>query len=149
MAIVVKFVRLAPSAICPVQATPGAAGYDIFTATSGTRYIDSECDFISLDTGLAVEIPPGYFGRIEGRSGFAKKHNLIVHSGIIDCDYRGEIKVLVKALKGSVEIKHGTRIAQLVVLPRVDVQFEEATEGLTKTHRGEGGFGSSGNGLLA
>lgn len=100
-----------------------------------------------IGTGIAVAIPEGYWGGIFARSGLATKQGLRPANcvGVIDSDYRGEVKVAVhNDSLHTREIKDGERIAQLVILPRFDVIFEEKKE-LTETVRGQGGFGSTGN----
>ena len=99
-----------------------------------------------IGTGLAAAIPEGYFGGIFARSGLAAKQGLRPANcvGVVDADYRGEIKV---ALHNDTEqphtIKGGERIAQLVVIPFLSLEFEEADE-LDETERGAGGFGHTG-----
>ena len=99
-----------------------------------------------VGTGLAVAIPEGYFGGIFARSGLAAKQNLRPANcvGVVDADYRGEVKV---ALHNDSEetriIGNRERIAQLVVLPYLSLEFEEVLE-LEETARGEGGFGHTG-----
>ena len=93
-----------------------------------------------------MELPVGYAGFIYARSGLASKKGLAPANkvGVVDCDYRGEVKVALHN-HGNVSqtVSCGERIAQLVVAPYVTAQFEEAEE-LSQTVRGEGGFGSTG-----
>ena len=99
-----------------------------------------------INTGICVEIPNGYFGAIFARSGLATKRGLRPANcvGVIDSDYRGEVIVaLHNDTEKSESIHVGDRIAQLVILPYLPVEFEEVDE-LSNTDRGEGGFGSTG-----
>ena len=136
-----------PNAKAPVYATPGAAGADLFACEPregaifpGNRYV--------IDTGVAIELPPGHVALVRGRSGLFKRDGIQVITGVIDEDYRGPIGVQVLHCGGApVEIKHGDRIAQLVILPVARVTFEVVEE-LSDTERGAGGFGSTGRGEL-
>jgi len=97
-------------------------------------------------TGLRVEIPPGYEMQIRPRSGLAVKHGITLPNtpGTIDSDYRGPLGVaLVNLGAEPYTIRHGDRIAQMVVAPVVQVAFE-IVDSLSATARGEGGFGSTG-----
>ncbi len=99
-----------------------------------------------LGTGLAMEIPEGYFGAIFARSGLSCKQGLRPSTcvSVIDSDYRGEVKVPL--YNDSKEIRHiskGDRISQLVILPYLDTDIQEVNT-LEKTERGTGGFGSTG-----
>jgi dUTP pyrophosphatase len=99
-----------------------------------------------VPTGLAIALPEGHEGQVRPRSGLAAKHGITVLNapGTIDEDYRGEVKVLLVNL-GDVAftIRHGERIAQLVVAPVTKVEVDEV-DALDETARGEGGFGSTG-----
>ena len=99
-------------------------------------------------TGLSVEIPDGLEIQVRPRSGLALKHGITLLNtpGTIDSDYRGPLGViLVNLSQDSFEIRHGDRIAQLVVAPVVQASFEIA-DNLSETKRGSGGFGSTGRG---
>lgn len=140
----IRFKRLVPEAITPTKATPGSAGFDLHITS------DFDCDPITplpepwaLPTGIAIELPPGYEAQVRMRSGLAAKGLWLANGvGTIDCDYRGEILVLVHARKRHV-FKPGDRIAQLVIQRVPEVELEEAAE-LGETERGAGGFGSTG-----
>ena len=99
-----------------------------------------------VGTGLAMEIPEGYFGAIFARSGLASKQGLRPANcvGVVDSDYRGEFMI---ALHNDTDVERviagKERIAQMVVMPYLSVEFEEV-ETLNETERGEGGFGSTG-----
>lgn len=124
----------------PVRATPGAAGADLyciegFTLQPGERR--------ALATGLQIEIPPGFYGRIAPRSGWAAKHGIDTLAGVIDADYRGEILVLLINLGSAVfTAPAGERIAQFI-LERIAVCDFQWAEDLSRTDRGTGGFGST------
>jgi len=99
-----------------------------------------------IPTGLRIELPIGYEAQIRPRSGLAAKHGLTVLNspGTIDADYRGEIKVILVNLSNEIfTIKHGERIAQMVIAKHETVDFVEVIE-LSQTQRGEGGFGHTG-----
>jgi len=99
-----------------------------------------------IPTGIAVAIPEGYEGQVRPRSGLAVKDGIaIVNSpGTIDSDYRGEIKIILINLGDEpFVVRHGARVAQLVITPVVRAQLEEVAE-LPETSRNEGGFGHTG-----
>jgi dUTP pyrophosphatase len=97
-----------------------------------------------FQTGVAVEIPPGYFGLLRPRSSICKTGYLFASSGIIDSGYRGEIGVPLRWMGNGVDTyRVGDRIAQLVILPLPAVSFVQVDK-LSESVRGEGGFGSSG-----
>lgn len=137
--------KLNPQAKLPVYGSPCAAGADLFACTDGDVTIQPH-ETVMIPTGLAMELPVGYAGFIYARSGLASKKGLAPANkvGVVDCDYRGEVKVALHN-HGNVSqtVSCGERIAQLVVAPYVTAQFEEAEE-LSQTVRGEGGFGSTG-----
>ena len=99
-----------------------------------------------IQTGLSLEIPNGYVGLIYARSGLASKNGIAPANkvGVIDSDYRGELMVaLYNQSNSNYIIENGLRIAQLVITPYIQVEFEEVEE-LDSTERGQGGFGSTG-----
>lgn len=127
----------------PEYATDGAAGMDVLAAEDVTLAPGARH---AVATGLAVAIPAGYEIQVRPRSGLALKHGISVPNtpGTIDSDYRGELKViLINHGDAFFEIRRGDRIAQLVVAPVSQVDFE-LTESLDETERGENGFGSTG-----
>lgn len=141
----INIVRLTDSAKLPDRGSALAAGYDLFAdVTEEVKVLPHETKMIG--TGLAMEIPEGYFGGIFARSGLSAKEGLRPANcvGVVDSDYRGEIKVAVHN-DGEIErvITPSEKIAQLVVVPFLSVSFNEVSE-LTDTARGEGGFGSTG-----
>lgn len=103
---------------------------------------------VTVPTGLSFEIPAGYEVQIRPRSGLSLKSDLLVVNspGTIDADYRGEIKIILGNFgTQDILIEHGQRIAQMVLAPVLQAKFE-LTKQLTSTARGEGGFGSTGQG---
>lgn len=147
----VRFKRLTPTAKLPERMTEGAACFDLFTDEQAILSNMTERRVIS--TGIGVEIPAGYVGLVCSRIGLAAKRGLFVLNspGIIDADYRGEIKVILARLELNSEwsdlvadvVSKGDRIAQLMILPLPQLAVEEVTE-LSTTARGEGGLGSTG-----
>ena len=142
----INFVRTNDLAKVPTHGSEYAAGYDLYAATSYDVTIEPH-KTVQFDTGLRMELPTGTFGAIYARSGLATKQGLRPANccGIVDSDYRGNIIVaLHNDTDNPVIIPPDERIAQLVVVPYLSVEFEEVTE-LSETQRGDGGFGSTGN----
>ncbi|MCI4427743.1 MAG: dUTP diphosphatase [Burkholderiales bacterium] len=146
----IKVKRTHPNARMPFYATEGAACFDLYAATVSEDRGESLYPGvqISVGTGLAFEIPPGYMMRIAPRSGLAFKHGVEAFPGVIDSDFRGEVMVLLRCWQigdsdRSVLINPGDRIAQAFICEGPRLEFEEADE-LAKTARGAGGFGSTG-----
>lgn len=133
--------RLTDTAKLPTRGTAGAAGLDLY----------ADCDLLltpgfwsPVSTGIAVAIPDGYVGLIWPRSGLAVQHGIDVLAGVIDSDYRGEIKaVLINHGPESIRIHPGDRIAQLLIQPVAMFEPVEA-KSLPDTERGNGGFGHTG-----
>lgn len=97
----------------------------------------------TIGTGIAVEIPEGYYGQIFDRSGFAHQRPLGVKAGVIESTYRGEVKVILfNHSPGPEKIFAGEGLAQLVILPVPQIEITEVEE-LSTTERGEKGFGST------
>ncbi len=135
--------RLRPDAVIPQQAYEGDAGLDLaacekLTLAPGERGV--------VPTGLAVEIPDGYAGFVQPRSGLAARHGIgVVNSpGLIDSGYRGEIRVVLlnTDMRAAFDVEPGMRIAQLVIAPVATVRLVEVDE-LVASERGARGFGSS------
>jgi dUTP pyrophosphatase len=131
----------------PAYETIGAAGADLRANFADRGEIMLEAGArVLVPTGLRVEIPQGYEVQLRPRSGLALKHGITLPNspGTIDADYRGPLGVIVmNAGSAAFTIRHGERIAQMVVAPVVQAQFELA-EALSDTARGAGGFGSTG-----
>ena len=131
----------------PKAQTEGAAGMDLLAALADDAPLILESgDRAAVPTGLEMAIPEGYEGQVRPRSGLAFRHGLTVANapGTIDCDYRGEVKVLLINLgRDPVTIARGERIAQLVIAP-VTAADLVAVDSLDATQRGAGGLGSTG-----
>ena len=128
----------------PRYMTEGAAGMDLAANVTENTYIEPG-EFKVIPCGIKLEIPVEFEAQVRPRSGLAAKYGITVLNspGTIDCDYRGEIKViLINHGKEKFEIKRGDRIAQLVI-SRVE-RAEIVQSGLGETSRGEGGFGHTG-----
>lgn len=137
----IKFKRLTPAATIPRRATEGSAGFDLYFSESKPVVIPAGMR-VTLSTGIACIIPMGFCGQIWPRSGLASR-GIDVLGGLIDCDYRGELKVmLINHSTNMITIDPGERIAQLVV--SVFLEDAQEVEHLDDTERGEGGFGSTG-----
>ncbi|QOX62580.1 dUTP diphosphatase [Anoxybacterium hadale] len=141
----VEIKKLRETAIIPSRGSEYAAGYDLFANLDSPLVIPAQTT-VKIGTGLSVAIPAGYFGGVFARSGLASKQGLRPSNcvGCVDSDYRGEL--IVALYNDSAEnqtINPNDRIAQLVVIPFLTVEFEE-TEELGETVRGENGFGSTG-----
>jgi dUTP pyrophosphatase len=125
----------------PRKGSPMAAGNDI---TSDKDYTIEPGKDTVISTGLQVALPNGWYGKIEGRSGLAFKNRVFCFGGVIDSDYRGEIKVLLcNGGTETVYIKKGDRIAQLIIQPHWNGIWDKVDE-LPQSVRGSNGFGSSG-----
>ena len=121
------------------QPSTQSAGYDMYSAHTITIPPKTQ-QLISTDVAMAI--PMGYFGMLKLRSGLALKNNIHVQAGIIDSDYRGEIKILlINESNEDFQVKQGMRIAQLIILHSPEIDFEQVKE-LTTTSRNIGGFGS-------
>lgn len=141
----IKIKKLTDTAKTPTRGSEHAAGYDMYADVKEDVQIKPH-ETVKIGTGLAMEIPDGYFGAIFARSGLATKEGLRPANcvGVCDSDYRGEYIVAIhNDSEETRTITAGERIAQLVVMPYLPVTFDEVAE-LTDTNRGEGGFGSTG-----
>jgi dUTP pyrophosphatase len=131
----------------PSYQSPLAAGLDLMAAVPADQPLVIAPGARALvPTGIAIALAEGTEGQVRPRSGLAMRHGLTVANspGTIDADYRGEIQVLLVNLGGeSVSISRGMRIAQLVVAAVARIQLREVPS-LDETHRGSGGFGSTG-----
>ena len=137
--------KLSSSVTIPRYETPGSSGMDI-AAHIKDNIIINPGEKALIPTGFSMAVPKGFEVQIRPRSGLAVKKNITVLNtpGTIDADYRGEIKVILINLgKEKFIIENGERIAQMVVCPVVQANLEEVKE-LSETHRGSGGFGSTG-----
>lgn len=141
----VKIKKLNKNAILPTRGSEYSAGMDLYACTN-TSIVVAPHTTVKIGTGIAIELPKGYFGAIFARSGLATKNGLRPANavGVCDADYTGEYIV---ALHNDTDIPQTInpmeRIAQLVVMPFLPVEFEEVDE-ISVTKRGSGGFGSTG-----
>ncbi|MDE7265364.1 MAG: dUTP diphosphatase [Clostridia bacterium] len=137
--------KLSEKAIIPSYGSEFAAGADLYACIGNDLEIKPH-ETALIPTGIALELPLGYAGLIYARSGLATKKGLAPANkvGVVDCDYRGEVKV---ALHNHSEISQtvavGERVAQLVITPYLTAEFVLKDE-LSDTVRGSGGFGSTG-----
>lgn len=131
----------------PAYQTEAAAGADLVAAVpAGAPISLLPQTWASIPTGIAIALPAGMEGQVRPRSGLALKHGVTVLNapGTIDADYRGEILVLlINHGPEAFQIERGQRIAQLIIAPCVQTRFL-ATDRLSETARGKGGFGSTG-----
>lgn len=141
----VKIKKLNDKAIIPTSGSEYAAGYDLYACTN-TPIVIAPHETVMIGTGLAIETPNGYASLIFARSGLASKQGLAPANkiGLVDSDFRGEVKVALHNHSNIPQmINPMERIAQLVIMPYLPVEFEETDE-LSETKRGSGGFGSTG-----
>ena len=141
----IKIKKLNNLAKMPSRGSLDAAGYDLYAATSYNIEIQPHTT-VKIGTGLSFELPQGTFAAIFPRSGIATKRGLRPANcvGVVDSDYRGEVIVALHNDTDEVQsIEPQERIAQMILLPFVEMSFNEVDE-LSDTVRGESGFGDSG-----
>lgn len=139
----IQIKRLRDTAVIPTRGSEKAAGYDLYATAN---YDIAPHSTIKVGTGISIALPDNSFGAIFARSGLATKKGLRPANcvGVCDSDYRGEYIVpLHNDTDEMMSIEAGERIAQLIVMPFIPVEFEEVDE-LDETERGAGGFGSTG-----
>lgn len=137
--------KLNEKAVIPTYGSEYAAGADLYACIEQDVVIKAH-QTVFIPTGLALELPVGYAGLVYARSGIAMKKGLAPANkvGVIDCDYRGEVKVALHNHGDQDQVVGvGERVAQLVITPYVTATFIETDE-LSSTARGVGGFGSTG-----
>ena len=143
---VLKIKKVQENAVIPKRATEGSAGLDLCACIDAPLTLNSG-DTALIPTGLAIELPSSQYGAfVFARSGLSIKHGigLLNAVGVIDSDYRGEIKVgVINQIKEPYTIEPGERIAQLVIMPVATLPVEEA-QTLGESEHGAGGFGSTG-----
>lgn len=144
----ISLMKTDPRACVPQRGSEKAAGYDLRAClpedTDSVAIAPGQS--VKIGTGLKIAVPEGYFGAIFARSGLAAKEGLRPANcvGVADSDYRGEYLVVLHNDSGKTRhVRHGDRIAQLVILPCPETQLV-LTDCLDETPRGEGGFGSTG-----
>ena len=135
---------LRPGARLPQRATPGASGLDLFACIEAADGMELARDPVRVPTGIAIEVPPGYDAQVRPRSGLSAR-GVGVTFGTVDSDYRGEVLVTMYVFgsQGSHKVRHGDRIAQLVIARLADLPVVQA-QTLSPTERGGGGHGSTG-----
>ena len=141
----IKVKKLNDLAKLPTRGSEYAAGYDLYAATADPIDIAPHST-VKIGTGLSFELPSGTFVAIFARSGIATKRGLRPANcvGVCDSDYRGEYIVALHNDTDELQsIDPGERIAQMILLPFIEMNFEEVND-LSNTDRGDGGFGSTG-----
>jgi dUTP pyrophosphatase len=144
--VIVKITKLRDNAILPAYQTEHSAGMDLH-ACIDEPIIMQPMERVIIPTGLSIELPPGYESQIRSRSGLSYKHGICMANGVgtIDGDYRGEYGVsLINLSNEPFAIEPGMRVAQLVISKYEHVVWNQV-DSLSKTERGEGGFGSTGH----
>lgn len=143
--VIIKFEKLVSHAKTPRRGSEHAAGFDLVCTSA-----EIQGNQVIVSTGLATAFPPGYVLKVFGRSGLAFKHDVFLTNGvgIIDADYRGEIKLSFSSTTHTPAsmrnlLRVGDRVAQCILEKLPDVQWVSVEE-LPPTVRGEGGFGSTG-----
>lgn len=147
----IRIKKINPAAIVPKYATEGAACFDLHACFDSEEYSARvyRNQPKTIPTGLAFEIPHGHVMLVFSRSGHAFKFSTRLGNcvGVIDADYRGEVCVNLTRDDSDLDmlqVRHGDRIAQAMLVPYPRVSFIETDE-LSSTDRGAGGFGSTGN----
>lgn len=143
----IRFTKRLPTAQTPTKGTEHAAGFDLYAAAIEVEHVNKH---LVIDTGLNVSFSPEHVMLVFGRSGLASKHGIRPANGVgvIDADYRGPLKVILRSDKLSFaefreKIQIGDRIAQALLLPIPSASWC-LVDALDETARGEGGFGSTG-----
>lgn len=137
----IKVKKLREDAIIPTRANSTDAGLDLYSTQDLIVLKNSRA---MIETGISLEIPEGYYGRIAPRSGLAWKHGIDMFAGVVDSSYRGPINVILyNSCVNDFKITKGDRIAQLIIEKHYNFPIEVVEE-LSDTNRGSGGFGSTG-----
>lgn len=139
--------KLHEDSIIPTRGTNESAGYDLYAYLDSDKIEIKPGETKMVNIGISLEIPSGYFAGIFARSGIASKRNLRPANctGVIDSDYRGEIKVPIYNDSNIVQvIENKERVAQMIILPYLSVTFNEV-DNLSESNRSDSGFGSTGN----
>lgn len=145
--VTVQIKKLYEDVTIPTQGSDYAAGADLYAYLPGEKLVEiAPHETAMIGTGIATAIPSECWGGVFARSGLASKQGLAPANkvGVIDPDYRGEIKVALHNHSEETQIvKHGDRVAQLVIIPLPKVLYDVVLE-LDDTERGDGGFGHTG-----
>ena len=127
----------------PAYETPLSSGCDLRAVLSQPITLQP-LDRVTVMTGIHIALPEGYEAQVRPRSGLTRKNGIVAAFGTVDCDYRGEIGVTLMNLShDDFTVRPGERIAQLVIVPFEQAEWEDCNE-LDSTERGTKGFGSSG-----
>ena len=144
--------KLHPDAITPTYGSEGAACFDLYALSVNGACAIGDIVYaghpVIVDTGLAIEVPPGWMLKIHPRSGLKFKYGVEAFAGVIDSDFRGSVQILLESADDNDEmpplrINPGDRVAQASMIPSPRVTFH-VVEQLSITERGAGGFGSTG-----
>ena len=138
--------KLYEDSIIPTRGTEESAGYDLYAHIDVETKELAPGETFMVGTGIAIEIPKGYYAAIFARSGIAAKRNLRPANcvGVIDSDYRGEIKVPIFNDSNTNQVlENKERVAQMVIMPYLSITFNEV-ENLSESNRDHAGFGSTG-----
>lgn len=138
--------KLHEDSIIPTKGTNESAGYDLYAYLDEDKISLNPGETKMINIGISLEIPKGYFAGIFARSGIASKRNLRPANctGVIDSDYRGELRVPIYNDSDKVQyIENKERVAQMIILPYLDVEFNIKDE-LSESNRSDEGFGSTG-----
>ena len=144
--LIVKVQKLTEGARLPVYGSSQAAGADLCACLGNDTLVIEPHKWAMVPTGISIAIPKGFEAQVRPRSGLAAKKGITVLNspGTVDSDYRGEIRViLINHSDEPFVIKHGDRIAQMVIARHEKASFEIVSS-LDETERGAGGFGSTG-----
>lgn len=143
----VEFKLLWETATAPKQMTDGAAGFDLYAHLPEQSRMLEPGGFDRIRCGFAMSMAQGFEAQVRPRSSLAALHGVTVLNapGTIDADYRGEVGVLlINHSKTPYTVRHGDRIAQMIFAPLASISCLSVTQNLSKTDRGDGGFGSTG-----
>jgi dUTP pyrophosphatase len=139
-----KIKKLDENATIPTRAHESDAGLDLYSIEENVTI--NPQSRLTIKTGISIEIPEGYYGRVAPKSGLASKQGIDVLAGVIDSSYRGEVKVILYNTNkdvGAWQVFKGDKIAQLIIEKHYNFPVEIVKE-LSDTERGDGGFGSTG-----
>lgn len=145
---IIKIKKLHERAMIPTFATEGAACFDLYAMVEDSKKVSIyKHSPAIIRTGLSFEIPKGHAMMIYSRSGHGFKNDVRLSNcvGVIDSDYRGEVKVKLASDGGGFGVSHGDRIAQAMIIPVPAIEGFLVSNELSETERGDGGFGSTGN----
>lgn len=136
--------KLSSNSVVPTKGSAEAAGYDLYAHMDTLTLVIKPYTSVLVFTGIAMKIPYGYYGRIAPRSGFSVRTGLMINAGVIDSDYRGEIKILFQNFSDKyITINNGEKVAQIIIEKIAHCDVVEVTD-IDTTSRGTNGFGSTG-----